>query len=94
MDVSQSESTLTVRVAEFADPADPYLWSLKQPPTFLVEALKDSLAAPLGDLLAGRNPMGELSRARPPAGLFPEQEAAYQACLRSGARRARARPWY
>ncbi|MFD0469033.1 hypothetical protein ACFQ0B_12480 [Nonomuraea thailandensis] len=28
MDVSQSESTLTVRVAEFADPADSHLWSL------------------------------------------------------------------
>ncbi|MEV0168977.1 AAA domain-containing protein [Nonomuraea fuscirosea] len=88
MDVSQSESTLTVRVAEFADPADPHLWSLQQPPTFLVEALKDGLAslgsAPLGDLLAHKKPGGQLSRARPPAGLFPQQEAAYQACHGSG----------
>ncbi|TDD16068.1 hypothetical protein E1294_32700 [Nonomuraea diastatica] len=88
MDVSQSESTLTVRVAEFADPADPHLWSLQQPPTFLVEALKDGIAslgsAPLGDLLALKKPGGQLSRARPPAGLFPQQEAAYQACLGTG----------
>ncbi|MFD1939615.1 AAA domain-containing protein [Nonomuraea mangrovi] len=88
MDVSQSESTLTVRVAEFADPTDPHLWSLQQPPMFLVEALKNGLAslgsAPLGDLLADRKPGGKLSRARPPAGLFPQQEAAYQACLGTG----------
>ncbi|MFI9552336.1 AAA domain-containing protein [Nonomuraea endophytica] len=88
MDVSQSESTLTVRVAEFADPAEPHLWSLQQPPTFLVEALKTGLAslgsAPLGDLLACKEPKGELSRARPPAGLFPKQEEAYQACLGTG----------
>ncbi|MEV4575062.1 AAA domain-containing protein [Nonomuraea jabiensis] len=90
MDVSQSESMLTVRVAEFADPAEPHLWSLQQPPTFLIEALKDGLAslgnAPLGDLLAQRKLGGQLSRARPPAGLFPQQEAAYQACLGTGVR--------
>ncbi|RBQ20614.1 hypothetical protein DP939_05850 [Spongiactinospora rosea] len=88
MDVSQSESTLTVRVAEFADPADPHLWSMQQPPTFLVDALKEGLAslgsAPLGDMLAHRKPGGELSRTRPPAGLFPPQETAYQACLGTG----------
>lgn len=74
MDISQSESTLTVRVAEFADPADPHLWTLQQPPTFLVEALKDCLtslgSAPLGDLLAHKKPSGQLSRSRPPEGLF------------------------
>ncbi|MGW0483150.1 AAA domain-containing protein [Nonomuraea sp. NPDC003214] len=88
MDVSQSEATLTVRVAEFADPADPHLWSLQQPPTFLVEALKDGIAslgsAPLGDLLALKKPGGQWSRVRPPAGLFPQQEEAYQACLGTG----------
>jgi hypothetical protein len=88
MDVAQSESTLTVRVAEFADPADPHLWTLQQPPTFLIEALKDGLAslgsAPLGDLLALKKLGGQLSRARPPKGLSPQQEAAYQACLGTG----------
>ncbi|MEV7907600.1 AAA domain-containing protein [Streptomyces anulatus] len=88
LDASQSGSALTVRVAEFADPADPYLWFLRQPTTFLLEALKDGLAslgeAPLGNLLAQGSPGGVLSGRQPPAGLFPQQEDAYRACLGSG----------
>ncbi|MFD7418477.1 hypothetical protein ACFV9B_43730, partial [Kitasatospora purpeofusca] len=54
----QNGSLLTLRVAEFADVADPHVWMLKQPPTFLIEALRDGIAglgeAPLAAALAGR----------------------------------------
>ncbi|MBO3751138.1 AAA family ATPase [Streptosporangiaceae bacterium NEAU-GS5] len=79
---------MTVRVAEFADPAEPYLWFLRQPTAFLVEALKEGLASlgesPLGGLLAEGRPRGRLSDASPPPGMYPEQERAYRACLGSG----------
>ncbi|WP_037906275.1 AAA domain-containing protein [Actinacidiphila yeochonensis] len=84
----QSGSSLTVKVAEFADPVDPFLWVLQQPPTFLLESLRDGIAAlgdtPLGSLLASGRPAGEPARAEAPAGLFPEQAEAYRACLGTG----------
>ncbi|MFE2304844.1 AAA domain-containing protein [Streptomyces sp. NPDC059411] len=86
----QTGSSLTVRIAEFADPADPFLWVLQQPPTFLLEALRDGFAGlgdtPLGSLLASGRPAGEPARTEAPAGLFPEQVEAYRACLGTGVR--------
>lgn len=58
-DLVQDGSLLTLHVAEFADVADPHLWMLKHPPTFLVEALRDGISG-LGEhplaaaLAAGR----------------------------------------
>jgi hypothetical protein len=34
-----------LRVAEFADPAQPYLWRQKQQPTFLITALREGLSS-------------------------------------------------
>ncbi|MFF8593528.1 hypothetical protein ACF061_19215 [Streptomyces sp. NPDC015220] len=52
----QNGSLLTLKVAEFADLTDAYLWLLKQPPTFLVTALRDGIAGlgetPLASALA------------------------------------------
>ncbi|WP_435973561.1 AAA domain-containing protein [Streptomyces sp. Qhu_M48] len=84
----QNGSLLTLRVAEFADVADPHLWMLKQPPTFLIEALRDGIAglgeAPLAAALAGRAIGGTLAQAPDPPGFHPAQGDAYRACLGSG----------
>ncbi|MFJ7330934.1 hypothetical protein ACIQVN_32410 [Streptomyces cyaneofuscatus] len=67
----QSGSSLTVGVAEFADPVDPFLWVLQQPPTFLLETLRDGIAGlgdtPLGTLLASGSLVGEPARTEVPA---------------------------
>ncbi|MGW1196380.1 AAA domain-containing protein [Streptomyces sp. NPDC002536] len=84
----QNGSLLILKVAEFADIADPYLWMLKQPPTFLVEALRDGIAglgeAPLAAALAARVIGGESSPAPDPPGFHPAQSDAYRACLGKG----------
>jgi hypothetical protein len=89
-EVVQNGSLLTLRVAEFADIADPYLWMLKQPPTFLVEALRDGLAglgeAPLASALAAGTIGGESSSAPVPPGFHSAQGDAYRACLGKGIR--------
>ncbi|MFF7467737.1 AAA domain-containing protein [Streptomyces sp. NPDC008092] len=88
LDATQSGSALTVRVAEFAEPPDPYLWIFKQPPTFLVEALRDRFRtlqdAPLAALLAEGRPGGAPAAVPAPAGLLPAQQEVYRACLGSG----------
>ncbi|WP_314174296.1 AAA domain-containing protein [Streptomyces winkii] len=88
LDAAQTGSSLTVRVAEFADPSDPHLWALKQPPTFLLEALRDRLRnltdIPLGNRLAEGRPGGTRAHTSPPAGLLPAQQEVYRACLGSG----------
>jgi hypothetical protein len=78
---------LRVRVAEFAAPAQLYLWRLKQQPTFLITALRDRL----GDLtdagFAGRLARGELGGIPAPVtspSLLAAQADAYRACLGSG----------
>lgn len=84
----QNGSLLTVKVAKFADIADPYLWILKQPPTFLVEALRDGIAglgeAPLAGALAAGTIGGESFPAPDPPGFHPAQGDAYRACLGKG----------
>lgn len=89
-DVVQNGSLLTVRVAEFADPVDPYLWVLRQPPTFLLEALRDGIAklgeAPLAVALAAGRIGGRDASAPDPSGFHPAQADAYRACLGGGVR--------
>ncbi|MGC9539813.1 AAA domain-containing protein [Streptomyces sp. UG1] len=88
LEAAQSGSALTVRVAEFAEPPDPHLWVLKQPPTFLIEALRDRFRtlqdAPLAALLAEGRPGGAPASVTVPAGLLPAQQQVYKACLGSG----------
>lgn len=89
-DVTQDGSLLTARVAEFAELPDPYLWLLKQPPTFLVEALRDGIAAlgeaPLAAALAAGRIGGASATAPAPPGFHPAQADAYRACLGTGVR--------
>ncbi|MEV7966979.1 AAA domain-containing protein [Sphaerisporangium sp. NPDC088356] len=79
---------LQVRVAEFAAHSDPYLWSFRQPPGFLVRALRDGIGgigdAGLANLLAHARIGGTLARGPAPAGLLPAQAQAYHACLGTG----------
>ncbi|MGW7682951.1 AAA domain-containing protein [Kribbella sp. NPDC054772] len=88
MQVSQSGTTLTVRVAEFARPEDPHLWLMRQPTTFLIEALRDGLAdlgdAPLTALLADGNLRGRPASTAGRPGFLPAQMETYRACLGSG----------
>jgi len=87
MGVTVDGELLRVRVAEFAAPSEPYLWRLRQQPTFLVTALRDGLAAladaGLANLLA-RGEVGGVRAAVTPPPLLPAQQGAYQACLGSG----------
>ncbi|WP_227870341.1 DEAD/DEAH box helicase [Streptomyces otsuchiensis] len=87
-EVVQNGSLLTVRVAEFADVPEAHLWLLKQPPTFLVEALRDGFAglgeAPLASALAMGTIGGALSPDPDPPGFHPAQGDAYRACLGEG----------
>ncbi|MGW7082197.1 AAA domain-containing protein [Streptomyces sp. NPDC054871] len=84
----QNGSLLSLKVAEFADLTDPHLWMLKQPPTFLVEALRDGFAgmgeAPLASALATGSIGGTSSPDPDPPGFHPAQGDAYRACLGQG----------
>ncbi|MEU3992283.1 AAA domain-containing protein [Streptomyces platensis] len=84
----QKGSLLTLRVAEFADITDPHLWMLKQPPTFLTEALRDGITGlgehPLAAALAARSIGGAPARDVDPPGFHPAQGDAYRACLGEG----------
>ncbi|MFD9433052.1 AAA domain-containing protein [Streptomyces sp. NPDC060002] len=84
----QNGSLLTLKVAEFADVTDACLWMLKQPPTFLVEALRDGIAglgeAPLASALAGGSIGGPSSSDPNPPGFHPAQADAYRTCLGEG----------
>lgn len=84
----QNGSLLTLKVAEFADLTDAYLWLLKQPPTFLVTALRDGIAglgeAPLASALAAGAIGGTSAPAVDPPGFHPAQGDAYRACLGQG----------
>jgi hypothetical protein len=79
---------IRLRVAEFAAPAQPYLWRQRQQPTFLVTTLREglsSLADPgLANLLARGELGGVPGSVTPPPGLLPAQEKAYEACLGTG----------
>lgn len=84
----QNGSLLTLKVAEFADLTDAYLWLLKRPPTFLVTALRDGIAglgeAPLAGALAAGSIGGTSAPLPDPPGFHPAQGDAYRACLGQG----------
>jgi hypothetical protein len=79
---------LRVRVAAHVVEQDLRLWALKQPPTYLVESLRDRLAELSQPGLADALANGRLSPLPPPADgpLNPEQRQAYAACWMPGLR--------
>jgi hypothetical protein len=87
MEATVDGELLRVRVAEFASPAEPYVWRLRQQPAFLVTALRDGLSAltdaGLANLLA-RGEVGGVPAAIPAPPLLPAQQDVYRACLGSG----------
>lgn len=88
MEATSEGAVLRVKVAEFADLPEPFLWLYRETPTFLITALKEGLAALTDAGLANRLARGELGGSPGPllvpTGLLPAQEEAYRACLGTG----------
>ncbi|MCT9932281.1 AAA domain-containing protein [Planotetraspora sp. A-T 1434] len=88
MDAVVEGQLLRVRVAEFADPADPHVWRRRESPTFLLTSLRDGIAnltdAGLANLLARGEIGGNQAAVSAPPGLLPAQAQAYRACLGTG----------
>ena len=88
MEAAIDGELLRIRVAEFATPADPHVWRLRQAPTFLVTSLRDELAAladgGLANLLARGEVGGRLASVTSLPALLPAQQDAYRACLGEG----------
>lgn len=64
-----------MKVAEFAEPTDAHVWLLKQPPTFLIESLRDGVTglgeAPLASTLAAGAIGGTAAPSPAPPGFHP-----------------------
>lgn len=88
MDATVEGELVRLRVAEFAAPAEPYLWRQRQQPAFLITALREGLSsladAGLANLLARGEVGGMPADVAPPPGLLPAQEETYRACLGRG----------
>lgn len=89
MEIAEQAGAVRVRVAEFAEPTEPTLWLLKQPPTFLIDSLIDGIAGITDERLAGALARAELGGRLAPIGrsdgvLLPRQQLAYRACLGTG----------
>ncbi|HCT75884.1 MAG TPA: phospholipase [Micromonosporaceae bacterium] len=90
LEVVQEGQILRVRVPEFVDPAERFLWLHRQPPTYLLTRLRDEIAAMSDPGLAHDLAMGHL--AGPPsvlpdiAGFTAEQREAYASCFAPGVR--------
>jgi hypothetical protein len=88
METTVEGELLRLRVAEFAAPAEPYLWRQRQQPAFLITALRDGLSAlsdaGLANLLARGEVGGVPAAVTPPPGLSPAQEDTYRACMGKG----------
>jgi len=90
MEAVQDGSLLRVRVAEFVDLDQAYLWQHKQPATYLLVKLREGISglADAGlahDLAAGRLAAAPRS-VRRVAGFTPAQQEAYESCLGRGVR--------
>lgn len=88
MEATFEGELVRLRVAEFAAPAEPYLWRLRQEPAFLITALRDGLTAlkdpGLANLLARGEIGGVPGAIDPPPGWQTAQQKAYRACLGTG----------
>ena len=77
-----------LRVAEFADLAEPHLWQLRQEPAFLITNLREKFRelkdAGLANLLAQGEVGGALGAVDAPPGWKLGQQEAYRACLGTG----------
>ncbi|MBM0274515.1 AAA domain-containing protein [Micromonospora tarensis] len=83
-------SLLRVRVAEFVDLGEAYLWQHKQPATYLLVKLREGLSGLTDAGLAHDLAVGRLATAPrvvdPVAGFTPMQQEAYESCLGAGVR--------
>ena len=88
MEATFEGELVRIRVAEFADFAEPYLWQLRQEPAFLITNLCDKFRelkdAGLANLLARGEIGGILGAVDPPPGWKIGQQEAYRACLGTG----------
>jgi AAA domain/PLD-like domain len=88
LDAALQGEILRVRVAAHVVDHDLRVWALKQPPTYLIETLRDCLAALNEPGLADALANGRLSPLPPSTDgpLNPEQQQAYAACRTPGLR--------
>ena len=90
LEVVQDGSLIRVRVAEFIDLTDAYLWQQKQPATHLVVKLRDGIAdlddAGLAHDLATGHLAAASDRPRPVFGFTLGQRQAMESCLGLGVR--------
>jgi hypothetical protein len=88
LEVVQDGPVVRVRVAEFVDLTDAYLWQQKQPATYLVTKLREGIAGVEGSGLAHDLAAGRLAavpaRPRPQTGFTLGQRQALEACLGTG----------
>ena len=83
-------SLLRVRVAEFVDLGEAFLWQHKQPATHLLVKLREGISGLADAGLAHDLAAGRLASAprvvHPVAGFTPMQQEAYESCLGTGVR--------
>jgi hypothetical protein len=90
LDATQDGPVLRVRVAEFIDLADAYLWQNKQPATYLLTKLREGIANLADPGLAHDLAAGRLATApkitRQVHGFTEMQKEACESCLSAGVR--------
>jgi RecA/RadA recombinase len=90
LEAAQVGPVVRVRVAEFVNLVDAYLWQNKQPPAYLLVKLREGIAQLADAGLAHDLAAGRLASApkvvRPVAGFTDQQQEAYESCLSAGVR--------
>lgn len=90
LEAAQDGPLVRVRVAEFVNLADAYLWQNKQSAAHLLMKLREGIAAMADAGLAHDLAAGRLTSrpqiVRPVAGFTPMQQEAYESCLAAGVR--------
>jgi len=90
LEVVQDGRLLRVRVAEFVDLSEAFLWQSRRPEGFLVTQLRDGLRAVGDTSLAHELAAGRLAAAprsvHAVAGFSPAQDEAYTSCFTAGVR--------